>query len=84
MQINTKKYGGDAMRAYKALMRKLNREGVYQELREKEFFTSKGERRRKEKVQGTVRTQRKQKLRMEHLAKELPPRKQKNSSKQKV
>jgi ribosomal protein S21 len=91
MQVNTRKYGGDAMRSYKALMRKLNREGVYQELREKEFFTSKGEKRRKEKVQGTVRTQRKQKLRMEHLDKELPPRKkannvnkQKFTSKQKV
>lgn len=89
MQVNTKKYGGDAMRSYKALMRKLNREGVYQELREKEFFTSKGEKRRKEKIQGTVRTQRKQKLRMEYLAKEIPPRKnkvnkQKFTSKQKV
>lgn len=80
MQVNTKKYGGDAMRSYKALMRKLNREGVYQELREKEFFTSKGEKRRKEKIQGTVRTQRKQKLRMEQLAKELPPRKRPNNS----
>jgi ribosomal protein S21 len=91
MQVNTKKYGGDAMRSYKALMRKLNREGLYQELREKEFFTSKGEKRRKEKIQGAVRTQRKQKLRMEQLAKELPPRKktnnvnkQKFTSKQKV
>jgi ribosomal protein S21 len=91
MQVNTKKYGGDAMRSYKALMRKLNREGLYQELREKEFFTSKGEKRRKEKIQGAVRTQRKQKLRMEQLAKELPPRKRTNNvnnkkftSKQKV
>ena len=68
------------MRAYKALMRKLNREGVYQELREKQFFTSKGEKERKEKIQGAVRSQRKQKLRMEHLAKELPPRKKYNKT----
>jgi ribosomal protein S21 len=91
MQVNTKKYGGDAMRSYKALMRKLNREGVYQELKEKEFFTSKSEKKRKEKIQGTIRAERKHKLRMEQLLKEIPPRKrnnnsykQNNSSKQKV
>jgi ribosomal protein S21 len=80
MQVNTKKYGGDAMRSYKALMRKLNREGVYQELREKEFFTSKSEKKRKEKIQGTVRADRKHKLRMEHLIKEIPPRKRNSNN----
>ena len=79
MQVNTKKYGGDALRSYKSLMRKLNREGLYQELKEREFFTSRGEKRRKEKIQGTVRVQRKQKLHMEQLAKELPIRKRNNN-----
>jgi ribosomal protein S21 len=72
MQVNTKKYGGDALRSYKALMRKLSREGLYQELKEREFFKSKGQRKREEKVQGTLRVAKKQRLRMEHLAKELP------------
>ncbi len=72
MQVNTKKYGGDPLRSYKALMRKLSREGLYQELKEREFFKSKGQKRREDKVQGTLRTEKKQRLRMEQLAKELP------------
>ncbi len=84
MQVNTRKYNGDPMRSYKALMRKLNREGLYQELREREYFKSKGQRRREERIQGEVRTKRKQRLRMEQLMKELPPRKPANKpSKQK-
>jgi len=82
MQVNTKKYNGDPMRSYKALMRKLNREGLYQELREREYFKSKGQRRREERIRSEMRTKRKQQLRMEQLLKELPPRKNKNKSRQ--
>ena len=82
MQVNTRKYGGDALRSYKALMRKLNREGLYQELKEREYFKSKGQRKREERIQGEVRTKRKQRLRMEQLLKELPPRKNTNKSRQ--
>ncbi len=77
MQVNTKKYGGDPMRTYKVLMRKLSKEGVYQELREKEFFKSKGQRRREDEMRGTVRTKRKLRIIQEQLAKELPIRKPK-------
>jgi ribosomal protein S21 len=82
MQVNTKKYNGDPMRSYKALMRKLNREGLYQELREREYFKSKGQRRREERIRSEMRTKRKQQLRMEQLLKELPPRKNTNKSRQ--
>jgi ribosomal protein S21 len=85
MQVITKKYGGDPMRSYKALMRKLSREGVYKELRDKEFYKSKSERRREDKVKGEVRVKQKQKLRLEHLLKELPPRKKPvKSNRQKI
>jgi ribosomal protein S21 len=79
MEILTKKYGGDPMRSYKALMRKLNREGLYKELKDREFYKSKSQRRREEKIQGTLRTQRKQKLTMDRLLKELPPKKKPNN-----
>ncbi len=85
MQVNTKKYGGDPMRSYKALMRKLNREGFYKELNEKKFYKSKGEKRRLEKLQSTVRVKRKQKIKMEQLLKELrPTKKQFKGNKQKL
>lgn len=77
MQVNTKKYGGDPMRSYKVLMRKLSKEGVYQELKEKEFFKSKGQKRREEEIKGTARTKKKLRIIQEQLAKELPIRKPK-------
>jgi ribosomal protein S21 len=78
MQINTKKYGGDAIKSYKVLMRKISRDGLYRELREKEFFVSKGEKRRKNKELGKLRTLKRLKLKQEEQAK-----KQAKSNKQK-
>ena len=60
MLVETKKYGGDALRAYKALMRKLKREGFYQEVKRQEFYKSRGQQLREEKVKNTKRTQKKQ------------------------
>lgn len=77
MQLNTKKYGGDAMRTYKVLMRKLSKEGVYQELKEKEYFKSKGQKRRESEIRGTARTKKKLRIIEERLAKELPIKKAK-------
>ena len=77
MQLSTKKYGGDALKTYKVLMRKLSREGHYLEVKEKEFFKSKAQKRREDKLKGTVRTKKKLKLIRERLEKEIP-RKQNN------
>jgi ribosomal protein S21 len=85
MQVSTRKYGGDPMRAYKVLMRKLSKEGHYQELKDKEYFKSKSQKKREDKVRNTVRTKKKLKIINERLAKELPIRNlnQKPSGKQK-
>jgi ribosomal protein S21 len=72
MQLKTKKYGGDPLRTYKVLMRKLSKEGHYQEVKEKEFFKSKSEKRREDKVRNTARTKKKLRIIHERLAKELP------------
>lgn len=76
MQLSTKKYGGDALKTYKVLMRKLSREGHYLELKEREFFKSKAQKRREDKLKGTVRTKKKLKLIRERLEKEIPKAKQ--------
>ncbi len=85
MQIKTKKYGGDPLRTYKVLMRKLSKEGHYQEVKEKEFFKSKGQKKREDKVRNTARTKKKLRIINERLSKELPIRNsnQKPSGKQK-
>lgn len=85
MQLKTKKYGGDPLRTYKVLMRKLSKEGHYQEIKEKEFFKSKGEKRREDKVRNTARTKKKLRIIHERLVKELPIKNsnQKISGKQK-
>lgn len=85
MQLKTKKYGGDPLRTYKVLMRKLSKEGHYQEVKEKEFFKSKGEKRREDKVRNTARTKKKLRIIHERLVKELPIKNsnQKISGKQK-
>jgi ribosomal protein S21 len=85
MQLKTKKYGGDPLRTYKVLMRKLSKEGHYQEVKEKEFFKSKSEKRREDKVRNTARTKKKLRIIHERLVKELPIRNsnQKTSGKQK-
>jgi ribosomal protein S21 len=83
MQLNTKRYGGDPIRTYKALMRKLNREGYYQEIKEKEFYKSKAQKRREDAKRGEVRTKKKLALILKTLEKEIPIRKQKYTKKQK-
>jgi ribosomal protein S21 len=86
MQLSTRKYGGDALRTYKVLMRKLSKEGHYQELKDKEFFKSKSQKRREDKVRNTVRTKKKLRIINERLAKELPIRtpNKKITTKQKI
>lgn len=76
MQLSTKKYGGDPLKTYKVLMRKLSKEGHYLELKEREFFKSKAQKRREDKLKGTVRTKKKLKLIRERLEKEFPRAKQ--------
>jgi len=85
MQLKTKKYGGDPMRTYKVLMRKLSKEGHYQEVKEKEFFKSKGQKKREDKVRNTARTKKKLRIINDRLSKELPMKNlnQKISGKQK-
>lgn len=75
MQIYTRKYGGDPMRTYKVLMRKLSKEGYFQEVKEKQFFKSKSQKRREDEEQGTIRTKKKLRIIQETLAKELPIKK---------
>ena len=81
MQLKTKKYGGDPLRTYKVLMRKLSKEGHYQEVKEKEFFKSKSEKRREDKVRNTARTKKKLRIIHERLVKELPIKKFKSENK---
>lgn len=85
MQLKTKKYGGDPMRTYKVLMRKLSKEGHYQEVKEKEFFKSKGQKKREDKIRNTARTKKKLRIINDRISKELPIRNsnQKISGKQK-
>lgn len=59
MQLLTRRYGNDPMKTYRVLMRKLNREGHYQELKDKQFFKSKSQKKREDKIRGTVRVKRK-------------------------
>lgn len=67
MQLLTKRYGNDPMKTYRVLMRKLNKEGHYQEIKEKQFFKSKSQKKREDKVRGTVRVKRKLKAIEESL-----------------
>lgn len=75
MQLKTKKYGGDPLRTYKVLMRKLSKEGVYQELREKEYFKSKSQKRREEEMRNTARTKKKLRIIRENIENEVATRK---------
>jgi len=67
MEISTKKYKGNALRAYKVLMRKLSADGFYQELRAKEYFRSKAELRREAESKGKIRAKKKQAKIMQKL-----------------
>lgn len=61
MKLSTKKYGGDPIRTYKILMKKLIKEGVIREAREKEFFKSKAQLKR-ESLSRAIRREKKQQL----------------------
>lgn len=62
MIVYTKKFKGDPLRAYKVLMRKLNKEGFYQESKKKDYFKSRGEVKREQEARGVVKEQKRQKL----------------------
>jgi hypothetical protein len=62
MIVHTRKYKGDALRSYKVLMRKLSKEGFYQESKRKEYFKSKSEVNRERLARSVAKEQKRQKL----------------------
>jgi small subunit ribosomal protein S21 len=58
---------GDVNGALRVLKKKLIKEGVFQELRERTFFESRGTKRRKAKAAATRRYKRKMQKRFEEL-----------------
>lgn len=62
MIVYTKRFKGDALRSYKVLMRKLNKEGFYQEAKKKDFFKSKGETKREQEARGIAKEKKRQRL----------------------
>lgn len=67
MIVHTKKYKGDPLRAYKALMRKMSKEGFYKEFREKEYFKSKSQKNREEIARGIAKEQKRVKKKEQYL-----------------
>lgn len=62
-------YNNDVSKAYSILQKKLNNEGTLRELKEREFFRSKGEKKRLERKRGIVRYKKQEKKRMIALEK---------------
>ena len=62
-------YNNDVSKAYRILQKKLNNEGTLRELKEREFFRSKGEKKRLERKRGIVRYKKQEKKRMIALEK---------------
>ena len=62
-------YNNDVAKAYRILQKKLNNEGTLRELKEREFFRSKGEKKRLERKRGIVRYKKQEKKRMIALEK---------------
>tara|TARA_R110000744_G_scaffold15538_1_gene43232 strand:- start:254 stop:556 length:303 start_codon:yes stop_codon:yes gene_type:complete len=62
-------YNNDVSKAYRILQKKLNSEGTLRELKEKEFFTSKGEKKRLDRKRGIVRYKKQEKKRLIALEK---------------
>ena len=58
---------GDVNGALRVLKKKLLKEGVFQELRERSFYESRGTKKRKEKAAATRRYKRKMQKRKEEL-----------------
>ena len=66
MKVTVKRYNNDVSKAYKTLMRKLNKEGHYTEIKRNEFFVSKSEAKREAKKAG-IKRQRKADIKREEL-----------------
>ena len=62
-------YNNDVSKAYRILQKKLNNEGTLRELKEREFFRSKGEKKRLERKRGIVRYKKQEKKRLIALEK---------------
>lgn len=67
MIVYTKKYKGDALKAYKILMRKLNKEGFYQELKSKQYFKTTGQKRKEQTAKGKAREKKRKLLKEKQL-----------------
>ena len=61
-------YNNDVTKAYRVLQKKLNNEGFLKKLKEREYFMSKGEKKRLEKKRGIARYKKAEKKR--HIAQE--------------
>ena len=62
-------YNNDVAKAYRILQKKLDNEGTLRELKEREFFRSKGEKKRLERKRGIVRYKKQEKKRLIALEK---------------
>ena len=62
-------YNNDVAKAYRILQKKLDNEGILRELKEREFFRSKGEKKRLERKRGIVRYKKQEKKRLIALEK---------------
>ena len=57
-------YNNDIGKAYRILQKKLNSEGILKELKEREYYLSKGERKRLERKRGIARFKKNEKKRL--------------------
>lgn len=69
MKISVKKYNNDVSKAYRIMMRKLNAEGFYNDLRKKDHYISKSQQIREDKKVGTKRYKRSEAKRLALLEK---------------
>lgn len=60
----------DAVKAYKVLMKKLNKDGFFQELKNKKFYRSKGQKDREKHKLAVIKAKKEQTKRQEILLKE--------------
>jgi|DEB0MinimDraft_6_1074348.scaffolds.fasta_scaffold19494_4 ribosomal protein S21 len=87
MKINVKRFNNDVGKAYKVMMRKLNNEGFYTDLKKREYFTSKGEQQRLDKKVGRKRFLKAEKKRQElfeKLERRIPNSKRPNNNRPKT
>ena len=57
-------FNNDISKAYRILQKKLNSEGILKELKEREYYLSKGERKRLERKRGIARFKKNEKKRL--------------------